>query len=231
MNTALNRGDSKPRSELRNGDRMKQDEFHRLYEQMPTDFKAELIGGTVFVAMPLGKPHARGHARLAGILDAYIARTDGVEVLSDATTILSHDDEVQPDLQLRILPSCGGQTRDTYDLYVIGAPELACEIAYSSRSIDLHLKLKRYQRAGVREYLVFCLEPREVIWFDFASKTRIEAGEDGILRSRVLPGFWLSHEGLIALDYEKLMNVLNQGLTSREHADFCAVLSAKKNID
>ena len=32
---------------------MNREEFHRLYEQTPEGFKAELIGGIVYVASPL----------------------------------------------------------------------------------------------------------------------------------------------------------------------------------
>jgi Uma2 family endonuclease len=231
MVTAYSYSDQKPRPELRNGDHMKQEEFHNIYEQMPEAFKAELVDGTVFVAMPLGKPHAMGHARLAGVFDAYSAHTIGTEVLIEATTILGTDDEVQPDLQMRISPAYKGQSRDSHDRYVLGAPELICEIAYSSKAIDLHMKRKRYESAGVCEYIVFCLEPRQVCWFDFANKTRTNTGEDGILRSRVFPGFWLSHQGLLDLDYEKLMSVINLGLASKEHAEFCACISLRKEVD
>ena len=37
-------------AELHNGDRMSREDFHRLYEQAPKHFKAELIGGMVHVA-------------------------------------------------------------------------------------------------------------------------------------------------------------------------------------
>jgi hypothetical protein len=47
--------------ELRNGDRMSRQEFHRLYENAPKGFKAELIGGVVHVASPLRRAHANHH--------------------------------------------------------------------------------------------------------------------------------------------------------------------------
>ena len=39
--------------DLHTGDRMTREEFHRIYQQMPEDFEAELIGGTVYVGSPL----------------------------------------------------------------------------------------------------------------------------------------------------------------------------------
>lgn len=207
-------------TDVQNGDRMKQEEFHSIYEQMPDGFKAELLQGTVFVSLPLRRPHGKEHVRLGAILEAYAVNTLGVEVISEATTILGKDDEVQPDLLMRILPARGGQTRDTYDEYIQGAPELVCEIAYSSRAIDLHLKRKRYERNGVLEYIVFCLNPREIYWFDFASKIRIEPDSDGIIKSRVFPGLWICSKALLTADYQGSMKVLDLGLSSREHHDF-----------
>ena len=39
-----------PTEELHNGDHMTQPEFHRIYQRMPKEFKAELIGGIVYLS-------------------------------------------------------------------------------------------------------------------------------------------------------------------------------------
>lgn len=207
-------------SELRNGDRMNQPEFHELYEQMPESFRAELIGGTVFVSMPLGRPHAKGHILLSALLAAYSAGTPDTEALSEATVILGNEDEVQPDLLLRMRPEVGGATSDDYDIYINGAPELVCEVAYSSRAIDLHLKRKRYAKAGVREYFVLCLQPKQIHWLSFVDGNLIEPNEANIFCSRVFPGLWIDREGVLNLDYHKAMATMNAGLSSEEHAKF-----------
>src|SRR6185295_1508644 len=105
------------RAQLYSGDKMTQKEFHQIYESMPDEFRAELLGGIVFVAMPLGRPHGRGHLTLSSIFCAYQASTPGIEACDSVTTILGKADEVQPDLQLRFLPDFGGQTLFSYDAY------------------------------------------------------------------------------------------------------------------
>jgi Uma2 family endonuclease len=40
-------------AEFENGDTMTQEEFHRLYEQTPETFKAELVGGVVYISSPV----------------------------------------------------------------------------------------------------------------------------------------------------------------------------------
>lgn len=216
--------------QLRNGDHMKQPTFHALYEQMPETFKAELVGGTVFVSMPLGRRHATGHAGLTTILGVYAAHTPGVELLLEPTTILGEEDEVQPDIVLRILPDFGGRSRTTYDEYIEGPPELICEVAYSSRAIDLHLKRKRYSRTGALEYLVFCLAPKEIRWFDFANKNMIELDSDRIYRSKIFPGLWIDKDALLQSEYAKALEVLHRGLDSTEHTEFIENLR-KRELD
>jgi Uma2 family endonuclease len=203
---------------------MEQAEFHTFYEQMPESFRAELIDGTVFVSMPLGKLHAKGHVLMSAIMAAYAGYTPGVEALSDATLILGKDDEVQPDLLLRVLPTLGGKSADAYDQFIQGSPELVCEVAYSSRAIDLHLKRRRYAQAGVLEYIVLCLEPREIRWFDFATGSMITPNDSGVLRSKAFPGLWMANQSVLQLDYLAVMDKLTEGLASAEHAAFATEL-------
>src|SRR5947209_11403966 len=96
------------RLEMYNGDRMTQPEFHRIYEQMPENFRAELVGGIVYVASPLGIAHANNHLPLGSLLFTYESATPGVQSGDNATIVLGKHDEPQPDLYLRVLPEFGG---------------------------------------------------------------------------------------------------------------------------
>ena len=116
---------------LCNGDRMKQPEFHRLYEIYPGDVKFELVGGTVYMASPLGRPHGIYHVKLSMALALYETDTPGVETSDNATAILGEESEPQPDLALRILAECGGQSGVDERDYYTGPPELVAEIAHS----------------------------------------------------------------------------------------------------
>lgn len=66
---------------LENGDRLDQKTFHARYEGMPEDFRAELIGGTVFLASPIVRPHGRARAGLVHWLTEYEEATPGTEAL------------------------------------------------------------------------------------------------------------------------------------------------------
>src|SRR5262249_3187208 len=150
---------------LVNGQRLSRTEFHERYEAMPPDFRAELIGGVVYVmSSPVSRPHGRGCANVNAWLVVYRAHTPGVEVLDNATTELDEQGEPQPDASLRILPEYGGQSRDE-GKYVGGSPELVVEVADSSRKVDLGAKLADYERTGTLEYVVAAVDPAEVFYF------------------------------------------------------------------
>lgn len=213
---------------LHNGDRMMREEFHRAYSQMPEDYRAELIGGIVFEPSPLGYSHGTNHGRLGSLFDIYSIHTPGTGMADNATVMLSEEDEVQPDLILRIIEELGGKSRLTGDGYLAGAPELVAEVAHSSRAIDLHLKKERYALAGVLEYFVLCLAPKQIHWFDLDGRKELTAGRDGVFRSAVFPGLWIHAESLLQRDGELSLQVLNRGLQSPEHKEFVAELAKRK---
>ena len=215
-------------AELNSGDEMTREEFHRIYEQTPEDFKAELIGGVVYVASPLRISHGEPHVLLSAPLAAYQGRTIGVQASDNTTVILGDDCEVQPDLQLRILPEFGGQSKTDKNGYIEGPPELVLEIALSSRAIDLNAKRRQYARYGVRENVVHCVKEQQLRWFDLAANKELQPDSAGIYRINVFPGLWINGPALIAHNYAQLMETAEQGLATPEHAAFVEQLAKRR---
>jgi len=211
--------------ELHNGDSMTRAEFHRIYEQTPPDFRAELVGGIVYVASPLRRRHGTNHVTLGVLFGTYMLNTPGVETGDNTTVLLGDEGEPQPDLYLRILPEYGGQSNITPDDYIEGAPELVAEIASSSRAIDLHGKRRDYARYGVREYLVLCLRERQLRWFDLSVDRELAPDPDGVIRVHGFPGLWIDVAALLHED-PRMTAVLAQGLATPEHAAFVSALAA-----
>jgi Uma2 family endonuclease len=197
-----------------------------MYSQMPHDFRAELIGGTVYVASPLKIRHGRPHVALATVFGLYEGNTGGVETGDSVSVFLGEESEPQPDLYLRILPEFGGQSRTSTDGYVEGPPELVAEIAYATYSLDLNAKRSDYKRHGIREYLVANVKDAKLVWLDLANDVEIGLDADGIARPREFPGLWIDSNALFRCDYHRLTEVLQQGLASPEHAAFVLRLAA-----
>jgi Uma2 family endonuclease len=211
---------------LRNGDRLTRAEFERRYAAMPQVKKAELIEGVVFMPSPVSDDHAGPHFDLITWLGLYRLAAPGVVGGDNGTLRLDLDNEPQPDAFLRILASHGGQARVDADGYVTGAPELVAEVAVSSVSIDLHAKLHVYRRNGVREYVVWRVEDAEIDWFVLREGRyeRLPRTPAGLYQSEVLPGLWLDPDALVRGDLLAVFQVVQQGLTSPEHAAFAARL-------
>lgn len=204
---------------------MTRKEFHRLYEKTPPKFKAELIGGIVYVPSPLNPAHGKRHLSLGMLFGTYSLNTPGTEACDNTTVFLSDDAEPQPDLYLRILPEYGGQSRTTRNDYPAGAPELVAEVANSSKSIDLHEKRLDYARNGVREYLVLCVRERQLRWFDLPTDREMYPDSNGIIHVRCFPGLWIDVAALLEED-PQILTVLNRGLASPEHEAFVSALAA-----
>jgi Uma2 family endonuclease len=213
--------------ELHNGDRMTREEFHRAYKNTPDGFKAELIGGIVYVASPLSRGHGKPHLALGAILFAYEAATPGVECGDNTTILLADDAEPQPDLYARVLPEFGGQTRTSEDDYVVGAPELIIEIALSSRSVDLHSKRTDYQRNGVKEYLVHCVKEKQLRWFDLRDNRELQPEADNIYRMRTFPGLWVNADALLNKDSPRLLTTIQRGIATPQHVEFVKQLALR----
>lgn len=218
---------------LTNGDKLTRYEFERRYNAVSKLKKAELIEGIVYI-MPAAlrfRSHGQPHGRITGWLFSYEAMTPGVALGVEPTVRLDLDNEPQPDAVLIIIPEVGGQTRISEDDYIEGAPELVVEIAASSVAIDLHGKKQAYRRNGVREYIVWQVLDEKLSWFSLQEGEYLELApnEEGVLQSRVFPGLWLAVNELLTGNMQVVLNVLQAGLQSVEHADFIEKLGDLKS--
>jgi Uma2 family endonuclease len=153
-----------------------------------------------------------------------------VEVADNATVRLNLTNEPQPDAILFIEPECGGQVRISDDDYIEEAPELVVEVASSSASYDLGPKLEAYRRNGVREYIVWRVLDGEIDWFVLTNGEyrELEPGADGIYRSEVFPGLWLDRQALLNKNNARVVECVQLGLQSPEHAAFVQRLAAAR---
>ena len=217
---------------LENGDLLTRAEFERRYTAMPKLKKAELIEGIVYMASPLRfEPHAEPHADLMGWLWNYKIATPGVRLGDNPTVRLDVDNEPQPDAVLIIDTKYGGQTRLSDDGYIEGAPEFVAEISASTATIDLRDKKRVYRRNGVKEYLVWQVINHRIDWFFLQEGEYISLTPDaeGIIRSQVFPGLWLSVSALLAGDMPQVIATLQSGISSAIHQQFVQQLTSFSN--
>jgi hypothetical protein len=220
--------EDEPIPPLQAGDRLTAEEFERRYHAMPEIHKAELINGVVYMPSPVSlEDHGSPHFDLIAWLGLYRAFTAGINGGDNSSLKLEVGaNRPQPDAFLRIYESHGGQSRVDAKGYVLAAPEWIGEIAASSVSYDL---LDAYQKNHVREYVVWRVRDEVIDWF-ILRDDKFEAlalGADGIYRCEVFPGLWLDAAAMIRRDMPRVLEVVQQGIQSPEHAAFVAHLQGR----
>jgi Uma2 family endonuclease len=213
----------KPVPPLQNGDRLTAEEFERRFNAMRGLTRAELIDGVVYMPPPVSdEDHGSPQFDLTGWLAMYRYATPGVMGGIGSTLRLDARNRPQPDAFLRIIPECGGRARRDVDGYLVAPPDLICEVAASSASYDLGVKLDLYRRIEVREYVAWRVYDGSIDWRVLRNGVYepLMAGPDGILRSEVFPGLWLDSSALMSSDVAALLRAAQQGLASPEHSAF-----------
>jgi Uma2 family endonuclease len=191
-------------------------------EAMP-NLGAELIDGVVFMPPALRySAHGNPHLLLSTWLGNYLIGTPGVEAGDAPSVRLGVKNEAQPDLCLFLPAAAGGKAHITSDDYLEGPPDLIVEVAASSASIDLHGKKLVYEQTGVREYLIWRTLENSLDWFAASDGKFLPLAPDadGLLKSRAFPGLWLDPLVVLAKAKTRLLDALERGLASAEHAAF-----------
>lgn len=212
---------------LENGDRLTRAEFHRRYEAMPENVKAELIKGVVYMSSPVRvKNHGKPHARMMTILGYYQMLTKGLDLLDNTTFIASEFYEPQPDVVLRIEEEFGGKSWVNDDDYLEGAPELVVEIATSTASYDLHDKLEMYEQKGVQEYIVWRVLDGQIDWFQLVDGKyqKLLANKNGIVESKVFIGLRLNIKAMLKDDLQQVLADLQKGINTKKYKEFAKTL-------
>lgn len=160
----------------------------------------------------------------------YTVRAPGIELCDNTTVRMDLDNEPQPDASLSLPPEAGGNCHVDRDDYLAGAPELIVEVASSSASYDLGSKKNAYRRNGVQEYVAWRVLDDAIDWFSLQDGTyeRLSQAADGIVRSAVFPGLWLDPVALLADRMDRVIEVVEQGLTAPEHRAFRLRLDASR---
>lgn len=216
---------------LHTGERLTRDEFIERWEMQPALNFAELIGGIVFLRMPMCEEHGGVHVPLTMWIGGYEMDTLGCMTNINSSWYM-RDDMPQPENSMRLLPEYGGQStllKRKGRHYLVGAPEFIAEVSLSTRAYDAKTKRELYRKAGVLEYLNVQSEKNKVVWLRLKQAEYVELKSlDGILRSEAFPGLWLDPKALLKNDKARVMAVLREGLNSAEHKAFVAKLAARK---
>lgn len=154
--------------------------------------------------------HGEPDGIIQTLLGVYASNHRGLKLYPNTTLLLDGSNAPQPDAMLCSTPRAHGRVWLNANGYLCGAPELVCEIAASSVSVDLHEKKRAYCRAGVQEYLVWLTQDRKVLWYSLTEGEYQPQPADnkGLIRSLVFPGLVLDTRALLKHDAAKVLAAL-----------------------
>jgi Uma2 family endonuclease len=167
------------------------------------------------------------HSWLGNIVSTYGMRT-GLDFGDNSTTELDPDNAPEPDLLMLLPVELGSGASVNERGYVEGAPDFLAEVSASTVSMDLHGKLRAYQKNGVKEYVVWRVREAALDWFVLQEGkfVPLAADENGIYRSQVFPGLWLDVPALLRRDAKQLWAALDAGMATEEYREFAARVAA-----
>jgi Uma2 family endonuclease len=185
--------------------------YEEFYVWSGDDAHAEWVDGEVFVLKPEGEKHQLTLGLLRCVLSSYSRLFDlGVVLMAPFEMRLSDGSAREPD----ILFIARKHFRRRTQKRLVGPADLALEIVSDQTAIyDWRERFLAYQTGGVSEY--WLVDPRpEHCRIDALSLSGsgvyepILPGQEGHLRSLVVPGFWLKSSwfcGDSLPDYHDLM--------------------------
>jgi Uma2 family endonuclease len=170
-------------------ERMTAEEFMKW---VPETQKAELIEGVMMMHSPASDVHEALFGFLFRLLGTYVEENDLGVVRGSRTAVeLAPDEVFEPDILF-----VARSRRDIIQAKGIsGAPDLVIEILSASTALaDRGVKLRSYERAGVRE--LWLIDPYGPAGTEFyrLEKRRYQPvlpEPDGTLRSTSVSAFWL----------------------------------------
>ena len=153
--------------------------------------KADLLDGVIYMASPESLDANRLFVWLIGLLDDFVEFLKLGEVFgSRAAFRLDNASSPEPDIAFVAKNRLHRKRRGFFD----GHPDAAMEIV-SAESIerDYHKKKIKYEQHRVGEYWIIDELKQQVRLFRLNGKGKYREvrAKHGILRSEVIPGFWL----------------------------------------
>ena len=136
------------------------------YLALPEGVRVELIDGVFYDMAAPTSPHTYVASDIREVFKAYVKANKGqcVPFVAPTDVQLDCDDKtvVQPDVMIICDRSKITKPR------IVGAPDLVVEVLSPSNwSHDMVRKLKKYKKAGVREYWIVNLEEQYVLVYEF----------------------------------------------------------------
>lgn len=141
---------------------------------------------------------------------------------------------VQLDAKTKIIPGIIAQVNSgrfkqcdpgSYDFFT-GPPNFVFDVFQDDQKEEYNFRKECFEKSGVIEYVVWFNSSKLPIWnrlIDGRYK-KIKEDEEGMIKSKALPGMWVPLEAFKNRDWWTIMATISRGITRRGHRDFMATI-------
>jgi Uma2 family endonuclease len=187
--------------------------FETFCYKVREDQKADLLDGVIYMASPENTDANKLFFWLGTLLDLYVEEKDLGDVFGSRVAVRLDDTNApEPDLLF--------VSKDREDQIerggIRGPADLAIEIVSpDSVERDYTRKRRKYEEFGIREYWIIDEHEEKVTLLRLSSKGKYREvrPKGGILRSEVVPGFWIRISWLWQHPRPKKRAILEEILT------------------
>lgn len=175
------------------------------YMMLPEGTRIEMIDGRFYNMAAATVVHQRIALMIGNVFENFINENNGSCMVSLAATDVRLDCDDKTVVQPDVLIVCD---RDKIKKQMIeGAPDLVVEVLSPSNSyMDLVIKLKKYQKAGVREYWIVLPEEKGILVYYFEKTGNMTDFNNYTFDDKVPVGIW---EGRCEIDFKKIYDKIS----------------------
>ncbi len=175
------------------------------YMMLPEGTRIEMIDGRFYNMAAATVVHQRIALMIGNVFENFINENNGPCMVSLAATDVRLDCDDKTVVQPDVLIVCD---RDKIKKQMIeGAPDLVVEVLSPSNSyMDLVIKLKKYQKAGVREYWIVLPEEKGILVYYFEKTGNMTDFNNYTFDDKVPVGIW---EGRCEIDFKKIYDKIS----------------------
>ncbi|MEM7387607.1 MAG: hypothetical protein AAF514_21950 [Verrucomicrobiota bacterium] len=172
---------------------------------------------------------------LAYCVNRYRLFTPGIYVCVHASVELEEGTRLVPGLVAMVNHGRLKQCEATEDGFV-GPPNFVLDVFKESEMEDYEKRWAAFAAGGVIEYVAVTEAPSgevRCLWnrHDGASFERIDPDEDGVIKSKALPGLWFYSEKLQDRDWWAIGDLIDRGISRLGHHEFMETIWHKKGRD
>lgn len=187
--------------------------FEEFLAWCDEDTWAEWVDGEVIILTPASLRHQKIFGFLIKLMDEYVIAHQSGEVLY-APFLVHLPKSLRRGREPDIIFISKERLSLLKETYFDGAPDLIIEIiSPESYTRDKIEKYQEYEAAGVSEYWLIDPDNQQAEFFQLDKNRRYQLfplDEEGIYRSKVLPGFWLKMNWLWQEPLPSIINVLRE---------------------